>query len=61
MVMDYLNQREIESAMDALAQRIMAVQQAKKKDGKWEKAELIELLPAPGSGVMPAGMRALLQ
>jgi len=62
LILDHINRNELERAMDALAQRIMAVQQAKKKDGKsqWEKAELIELLPPAGTSMVPAGMRALM-
>ena len=35
--MDCINRKEIARAMDVLAQRILAVQQAKKKGGSWEK------------------------
>ena len=60
MVIDFLNQRQFSAAMDALCQRVVAVQQAKRKDGKWEKAELVELLPPAGSSMLPAGMKALV-
>ncbi|CAK9030997.1 unnamed protein product [Durusdinium trenchii] len=36
--MDAVNRKEIARAMDILAQRILAIQQAKRKGGSWEKA-----------------------
>ncbi|CAE7256040.1 unnamed protein product, partial [Symbiodinium sp. CCMP2456] len=43
-VLDSVNRREIERAMDILCQRILAIQAAKFKGGSWEKAEAIELV-----------------
>lgn len=56
--MDCINRREISRAMDVLAQRILAVQQAKRKGGSWEKAECIELIPS-GSALASNAMLAL--
>ncbi|CAE7221804.1 unnamed protein product [Symbiodinium sp. CCMP2592] len=43
-ILDSVNRREIERAMDILCQRILAIQVAKMKGGSWEKAEAIELV-----------------
>ena len=43
-ILDSVNRREIERAMDILCQRILAIQAAKMKGGSWEKAEAIELV-----------------
>ena len=56
--MDAINRKEIARAMDVLTQRILAIQQAKKKGGTWEKAEMIELIPS-GSAVASSSMLAL--
>ena len=56
--MDSINRREISRAMDVLAQRILAVQQAKRKGGSWEKAEAIELVPS-GASLASSSMLAL--
>ena len=45
--------------MDVLAQRIVAIQQAKKKGGSWDKAEAIELTAGPSQGVAAAGLLRL--
>ena len=60
MILDILNRRQLSKAIDALSQRVLAIQQAKRKDGKWEKAEMLELLPPTGTSLVPAGMRSLL-
>jgi hypothetical protein len=44
--------------MDILAQRILAVQQAKRKGGSWDKAEAIELIPS-GNSLASSSMLAL--
>ena len=56
--MDCINRREISRAMDVLAQRILAIQQAKRKGGSWEKAECIELIPS-GNALASSSMLAL--
>ena len=56
--MDCINRREIERAMDILSQRILAIQQAKRKGGSWEKAEMIELIPS-GTSLASSSMLAL--
>ena len=56
--MDSINRREIARAMDILAQRILAVQQAKRKGGSWDKAEAIELIPS-GNSLASSSMLAL--
>ena len=45
-VMDSVNRGELAQAMDVLAQRILALQLAKRKGGSWEKAETVELIPS---------------
>ena len=56
--MDCINRKEIARAMDVLAQRILAVQQAKKKGGSWEKTETIEFIPS-GTALASNAMLAL--
>jgi len=56
--MDSINRKEIERAMDILSQRILAIQQAKKKGGTWDKAEAIELIPG-GTSLASSSMLAL--
>ncbi|CAE7195337.1 hypothetical protein AK812_SmicGene1019 [Symbiodinium microadriaticum] len=57
-VLDSVNRREIERAMDILCQRILAIQAAKFKGGSWEKAEAIELVSTQKS-LASSGMLAL--
>jgi hypothetical protein len=57
--MDLINSRDLEQAMDLLAQRILAVQRAKMKGGSWEKAENIELLAGPSMGSAAGGILKL--
>ena len=61
LALDHINNREIAKAVDVLSQRILAIQQAKKPGGKWEKAEQIELLPTVGSSLASSGMLSLAQ
>ena len=58
-IMDSVNRDELATAMDIIAQRILAIQAAKRQGGSWEKAELMELTPASSSGMAPSGMLAL--
>ena len=51
----------LETAMDTLAQRILAIQAAKKKGGSWEKAEQAELVVGPSTGAMASGLLRLIQ
>ena len=48
--MDLVNKKQMAEVMDVLAQRILSIQNAKKKGGSWEKAEAIELTPSSGAG-----------
>ena len=57
-VMDAVNGDALEEAMDILGQRMLAIQQAKKKGGTWEKAEAIELTGS-GNGVIAGGLLRL--
>jgi len=59
MVMDLVNQKDLRTAMDTLAQRILAIQQAKKKGGTWEKAESIELTPSAANELASGSMLRL--
>ena len=54
-VMDAINTKDLEIAMDILAQRVVAVQQAKSKGGTWEKAEKLELTGGASSGGTATG------
>ena len=58
-VMDLINLRTLEEAMDVISQRIVAIQQAKKKGGSWEKAEHIELTNPMNSAAAPSGLLRL--
>ena len=57
--MDLINDRQLESAMDVLSQRISSLQAAKTKGGSWEKSSRIELTTTPGSGAQPSGLLKL--
>jgi len=57
--MDLINMGTLAECMDTLAQRIVAIQQAKKKGGSWEKAESIELVTGPSSGAAASGLLRL--
>jgi len=59
--MDAVNSRCLEDVMDIMAQRILAIQQAKKKGGSWEKAEAIELVTGMGTGATASGLLRLTQ
>ena len=56
--MDAINRREAAMAMDILAQRILAIQLAKRKGGSWEKAEAVELIP-DSSGLSASPMLSI--
>ena len=58
-VMDFINLRTLEEAMDVISQRIVAIQQAKKKGGSWEKAEHIELTNPMNAAAAPSGLLRL--
>ena len=57
--LDAFNAQDLATAMDALAQRIIATQRAKSKGGSWEKAEAAELLTGTGRGVAAGGLLKL--
>ena len=57
--MDAINSADLEVAMDTLAQRVVAIQQAKRKGGSWEKAEAIELAPGASQGAAASGLLRL--
>ena len=59
LVMDLINGQDLATAMDVLAQRIIAIQRAKSKGGSWEKAEAAELLAGTGGGVAAGGLLKL--
>ena len=59
LVMDLINGQDLATAMDVLAQRIIAIQRAKSKGGSWEKAEAAELLTGTGGGVAAGGLLKL--
>jgi len=58
-VMDCISKKELAQAMDILAQRILAIQSAKRKGGTWERAEMLELTPTSGAAMAPGGMLQL--
>lgn len=58
-VMDYINQQEIEKAMDVLSMRLTALIEAKSSGGTWEKASKKELIPEEGSSLAPAGLSGM--
>jgi hypothetical protein len=59
LVMDSINARKLETAMDVLAQRIAAIQAAKAKGGSWEKAAKIELTLPAGQSAASSGLLRL--
>ena len=60
LAMDCINRDQLAQALDVMAQRVTAIQAAKRKGGSWDKAETVELLPGTGSAVIPAGMAGLI-
>ena len=58
--MDLIQRDEVSAALDVLSQRVISIQSAKKAGGKWEKAEMIELIPPSGSGLASGGMLSLM-
>ena len=60
-IMDAVNQEDLPHAMDIMAQRILAIQFAKKRGSSWEKAEALELVPAEGQTLLAGGLAALTQ
>ena len=58
-VMGRINMKQLKQAMDACAQRILAIQSAKSNDGAWAKGEQMELIGISGGAVGPAGLLVL--
>ena len=61
MAMDAINQNQLATCMDILAQRIQAIQAAKAKGGSWEKAAKIELALPQGALAGYSGLLRLTQ
>ena len=59
-VMEAVIWRDLEKAMDLLPMGLIALQRAKGKGGSWEKAQALELPPAAGAEVGPAGLIQLV-
>ena len=59
-IMDMINVGDLETAMDVIAQRIMAIQKAKSAGSNWKKAEALELVVGNSFG-LPGGMLRLTQ
>ena len=59
MILDHVNAKDIEQALDTLVSRISAIQMAKQKGGSWEKAEKIELIPTGAHCLAPGGVSSL--
>ena len=57
--MDFINQGEVEKAMDVLAMRVTALLEAKASGGTWDKAAKKELIPEESAGIAPAGLTGL--
>ena len=58
-VIDHVNNKNLAGAIDILAQRVLAIQAAKRKGGSWDKAEILELLPGHNVPLAAGGMMAL--
>ena len=58
--MDFINQKELEKAMDVLAMRVTALLEAKGPGGTWEKAAKKELIPEEGASIAPAGLTGMV-
>lgn len=58
--MDFINQKELEKAMDVLAMRVTALLEAKSQGGTWEKAAKKELIPEEGASIAPAGLTGMV-
>ena len=60
MLVQHINANEFEKALDIISMRLLALQEAKSKDGSWDKAVNKELIPLPGgSGLQPAGLSSM--
>ena len=60
MLVQHINANGFEKALDIIAMRLLALQEAKSKGGSWDKAASKELIPLPGgSGLQPAGLSSM--
>ena len=58
-VMNYINMDAAEKAMDTICMRLVALQRAKAKDGSWQKACKVELIPEQDGDVAAPGGAAV--
>ena len=59
-VVDLLNKKLPERAVDVLVMRLQAVMKAKIKGGNWENAMKMELIGETSGDLLPAGVSALI-
>jgi hypothetical protein len=58
-ILDAVNWKCVDEALDILVMRLHALQAAKQKGGSWEKASRLELIPASGVKLLPAGLSGM--
>ena len=59
-ILDAVTKKDVARALDILVMRVQALQRAKAvKGGDWDKAAKLELIPEPGSELLPAGLLSL--
>ena len=58
-ILDAVQKKDVERALDVLVMRLQAIQRAKAKGGKWETASRMELIPESGGEVGPAGLASI--
>ena len=59
-IFDMVSKKEVSMALDALVMRLLAMQRAKRKGGKWETASKVELIPEATNELGPAGLENIL-
>ena len=58
-ILDAVNRKCVEEALDVLVMRLHALQAAKGKGGTCEKASKLELIPASSSELLPSGLSGM--
>ena len=56
LALDLVNANKVDSALDVIAQRILAVQRAQKDGGSWKKAKRMELVRSSSTGAVTSGL-----
>ena len=60
LALDLVDANKVDSALDVIAQRILAVQRAQKDGGSWKKAKRMEMVRSSSTGAVTSGLLCLL-